>query len=222
MSTRAVRAGRAGRDPCSDGRFLRTRPHPLSALPLLNQRRCLPGCSHPLRRPPHPPHSLCSYSTNADAFLVAVQDIAGASSGVGVVDQAKKAVNIVKVLRALDQIRELLKASGHVGWRGAWDGRLEECGIGWEVCWGVFDREKRGPPAWLRVSSGVVSDACGSSTAQLLARAPPRAYVQDSAAASDTFFTDLGTYLTLERAQRLYGFEATRCAPLRGVGGGGG
>ncbi|PRW44570.1 calmodulin 1 [Chlorella sorokiniana] len=81
------------------------------------------------------------YSTNADAFLMAVQDIAGASSGLGVVDQAKQAVNIVKVLQALDQIRELLK---------------------------------------------------------------------DSAAASDTFFSDLGIYLTLERAQRLYGFQADR------------
>lgn len=30
------------------------------------------------------------------------------------------------------------------------------------------------------------------------------------AAAPDTFFADLGTYLTLERAQRLYGFEAAR------------
>ena len=28
--------------------------------------------------------------------------------------------------------------------------------------------------------------------------------------APDTFFADLGTYLTLERAQRLYGFEAAR------------
>lgn len=39
---------------------------------------------------------------------------------------------------------------------------------------------------------------------------PARSSPQDSAAASDTFFADLGTYLTLERAQRLYGFEAGR------------
>lgn len=54
--------------------------------------------------PPHPTRPSCplslspltpgSYSTNADAFLAAVQDIAGASSGLGVVEQAKKAVNM--------------------------------------------------------------------------------------------------------------------------------
>lgn len=81
------------------------------------------------------------YSTNADAFLLAVQELAGASTGLSVVDQAKQAVNIVKVLQALDQIRELLKGDQ---------------------------------------------------------------------AEAETFFANLGVYLTLERAQRLYGFEAAR------------
>lgn len=40
------------------------------------------------------------------------------------------------------------------------------------------------------------------------------ASLQDSSAASDTFFADLGTYLTLERAQRLYAFRAERCAAV--------
>lgn len=43
---------------------------------------------------------------------------------------------------------------------------------------------------------------------------PLRPASQDSVAASDTFFADLGTYLTLERAQRLYGFQAERCAAV--------
>ncbi|EFN55306.1 hypothetical protein CHLNCDRAFT_134269 [Chlorella variabilis] len=80
------------------------------------------------------------YSTNADTFLVAVQEIAGSSTGLSVVDQANKAVNIVKVLAALDQIRELLK-----------------------------NATSENP---------------------------------------DDFFASLGVYLTLERAQRLYGFDA--------------
>ncbi|PSC70922.1 neo-calmodulin-like isoform X1 [Micractinium conductrix] len=69
------------------------------------------------------------YSTNSDAFLGAVQDIAGPPSGLGV------------VLQALDQIRDLL---------------------------------------------------------------------QGDASASQSFFDNLGIYLTLERAQRLYGFDAQR------------
>ncbi|KAL4428206.1 hypothetical protein ABPG75_002295 [Micractinium tetrahymenae] len=81
------------------------------------------------------------YSTNADAFLLAVQELAGGSSGLSLVDQAKQAVNIVKVLQALDQIRDLLK-----GDRGE----------------------------------------------------------------AETFFANLGVFLTLERAERLYGFEAAR------------
>ncbi|KAL4858797.1 Calmodulin-4 [Chlorella vulgaris] len=82
------------------------------------------------------------YSTRADTFLLAVQEIAGASTGLSVVDQAQQAVNIVKVLAALDKIRDLLK----------------------EV----------------------------------------------SATSPDDFFDSLGVYLTLERAQRLYGFDAQR------------
>lgn len=52
------------------------------------------------------------YSTNADAFLLAVQELAGASTGLSVVDQAKQAVNIVKarpackLLRAWPLLRE--------------------------------------------------------------------------------------------------------------------
>ena len=49
--------------------------------------RCAPGSANHRRFPPACP---ARYSTNADAFLMAVQDIAGASSGLGVVDQAKQ------------------------------------------------------------------------------------------------------------------------------------
>jgi hypothetical protein len=36
------------------------------------------------------PNWYCRYSTNADAFLLAVQDIAGAGTGLSLVDAAKQ------------------------------------------------------------------------------------------------------------------------------------
>ena len=109
------------------------------------------------------------YSSNADAFLLAVQDLAGSPSALGLVDRAKQAVNIVKVLQALDAILALLKV------------RARCC---------------------MRASSA----RCGlRSTTHIPA--------QDSAA-SPTFFEDLSAYLTLERAQRLYGFDVERFASV--------
>lgn len=52
------------------------------------------------------------YSTSADAFLVAVEEMAGAdASAFGVVDKARQAVNMVKVIQALDAILFLLKST---------------------------------------------------------------------------------------------------------------
>ena len=51
------------------------------------------------------------------------------------------------------------------------------------------------------------------TTLRALSSAPPPSPLwplQGSAAESETFFSDLGVYLTLERAQRLYGFDAQR------------
>lgn len=92
-------------------------------------------------------------------------------------EPSAQAVNIVKVLQALDQIRELLKASAAPVLPG------------------------RG----LQHTVSAASASRGSTSVPLL-----HAAVQDSSAASDTFFADLGVYLTLERAQRLYGFQADR------------
>jgi Ca2+-binding EF-hand superfamily protein len=52
------------------------------------------------------------YSTEADAFLAAVQEMAGPTeaTGLGVVDKAKQAVNIIKVLKALDAVLAFLKS----------------------------------------------------------------------------------------------------------------
>lgn len=81
------------------------------------------------------------------------------------------------MLQALDQIRELLKASA----------------------------PSVPPGHGLQRTMPAASTSRGSTSAPLL-----RAALQDSSAASDTFFADLGVYLTLERAQRLYGFQADR------------
>jgi hypothetical protein len=51
------------------------------------------------------------YSTNSSAFLAAVTDLAGGETGLGVVDKARKVINSVKVIQALDAILESLKVS---------------------------------------------------------------------------------------------------------------
>ena len=86
-----------------------------------------------------------NFSVNSGAFLEAVEDIAGAGTGLDIADKAIEAVNSVKVLKALNTMADLLKES------------------------------EKGP-------------APVAASAQMLA--------------------DLGAYLTLSKAQKLYGFEA--------------
>lgn len=72
------------------------------------------------------------YSANADAFLLAVQELAGrdAASGLDVVDKARKAVSMVKVLQALQSILDMLQVGGRAGeWLGRWG---SSTGV---VCW---------------------------------------------------------------------------------------
>jgi hypothetical protein len=53
-----------------------------------------------------------SFNVNAPAFLEAVEDIAGAKSGLATLDKAVAAANSVKVFQALSKISSLLKESG--------------------------------------------------------------------------------------------------------------
>ncbi|KAK9839200.1 hypothetical protein WJX81_000871 [Elliptochloris bilobata] len=57
-------------------------------------------------------YAAIQYSTNAEAFLQAVRQVAGArqQSGLDVVDKAQSAVNLVKVIGALNQISDMLRA----------------------------------------------------------------------------------------------------------------
>lgn len=92
-----------------------------------------------------------NFSTNAGAFLEAVEDIAGAGTGLAIADKATQAVNSVKVLNALNKMADLLKNQA----------------------------------------------TAGNSTV----------------AAADTsidMLTDLGAFLTLQRAQSTYGFDASQ------------
>lgn len=50
------------------------------------------------------------YSTDSDAILAAVQQLAGPASGIGIVDTTKLAVNTLKVISVLQGISEDLKA----------------------------------------------------------------------------------------------------------------
>lgn len=50
------------------------------------------------------------YSTNSDAILAAVQQLAGPASGIGIVDTTKLAVNTLKVISVLEGISEDLKS----------------------------------------------------------------------------------------------------------------
>ena len=50
----------------------------------------------------------------------AVQELAGQTTGLSALDKVTEAVNIIKVLKALKQMNELLKASGR--WGGVWGG----------------------------------------------------------------------------------------------------
>lgn len=58
--------------------------------------------------------SAIQYSTNTEAFMAAVKEVAGASKrgpNINVVEKAQTAVNAVKVASALNQISSLLKVS---------------------------------------------------------------------------------------------------------------
>lgn len=60
--------------------------------------------------------SAVQYSTNTEAFMAAVKEVAGASKrgpNINVVEKAQTAVNAVKVASALNQISGLLKVSMH-------------------------------------------------------------------------------------------------------------
>ncbi|CAG9465197.1 unnamed protein product [Pedinophyceae sp. YPF-701] len=50
------------------------------------------------------------FSTNADAYVKAVQSLAGGETGLGVVDRAKKAASAAKVVRMLNQMSAALRA----------------------------------------------------------------------------------------------------------------
>lgn len=61
--------------------------------------------------------SAVQYSTNTEAFMAAVKEVAGASKrgpNINVVEKAQTAVNAVKVASALNQISGLLKVSIYV------------------------------------------------------------------------------------------------------------
>ena len=60
--------------------------------------------------------SAVQYSTNTEAFMAAVKEVAGASKrgpSINVVEKAQTAVNAVKVASALNQISSLLKVRQH-------------------------------------------------------------------------------------------------------------
>ena len=60
--------------------------------------------------------SAVQYSTNTEAFMAAVKEVAGASKrgpSIKVVEKAQTAVNAVKVASALNQISSLLKVRQH-------------------------------------------------------------------------------------------------------------
>ena len=60
--------------------------------------------------------SAVQYSTNTEAFMAAVKEVAGASKrgpSINVVEKAQTAVNAVKVASALNQISSLLKVWQH-------------------------------------------------------------------------------------------------------------
>ncbi len=60
--------------------------------------------------------SAVQYSTNTEAFMAAVKEVAGASKrgpSINVVEKAQTAVNAVKVASALNQISSLLKVRHH-------------------------------------------------------------------------------------------------------------
>lgn len=93
-----------------------------------------------------------NFSINSGAFLEAIEDIAGAGTGLDVADKAREAVNSVKVLKALNTMADLLKEAGK-----------------------------------------------GGTT---------------PTAASSQMLADLGAYLTLTKAEKLYGFNAGDCGIL--------
>ncbi len=60
--------------------------------------------------------SAVQYSTNTEAFMAAVKEVAGASKrgpSINLVEKAQTAVNAVKVASALNQISSLLKVRQH-------------------------------------------------------------------------------------------------------------
>jgi hypothetical protein len=96
-----------------------------------------------------------NFSINSGAFLEAIEDIAGGTTGLGVADKAAQAGNSVKVLNALNKMADLLKNQGGTS------GNIS-------------------PPT---AGSGVTNK-------------------------SVDMLSDLGAYLTLQRAQSAYGFDA--------------
>ncbi|BDA43763.1 hypothetical protein COCOBI_04-7790 [Coccomyxa sp. Obi] len=57
-----------------------------------------------------------NYSTNAEAFLKAVKQVAGDSpGGLSVVSKAQNAVNTLKIINALNEISDILKSKGSAG-----------------------------------------------------------------------------------------------------------
>ncbi|KAL4522242.1 hypothetical protein Ndes2437B_g07978 [Nannochloris sp. 'desiccata'] len=91
-----------------------------------------------------------NFSVNSGAFLEAIEDIAGGTTGLGVADKATQAVNSIKVLDALNKMADLLKDQAN--------------------------------------GNGI--------------RSPPTDKSID-------MLSDLGAFLTLQRAQSTYGFNAT-------------
>jgi len=94
-----------------------------------------------------------NFSVNSGAFLEAVEDIAGGTTGLGVADKANQAVNSVKILNSLNKMADLLQVQGS--------------------------------------ASGFVSAANTTKDASI------------------DLLSDLGAFLTLQRAESSYGFNAT-------------
>lgn len=69
------------------------------------------------------------YSTDTDVLLAAMQQLAGPTSGLRVLDTVQLAVNTLKVIQALDSISGELKVRpawvAQPGWPTEW---LRECG----------------------------------------------------------------------------------------------
>jgi hypothetical protein len=63
--------------------------------------------------------SLQKYGSESGELLAAVQQLAGPATGLSIVDKASRAVNILKVLQALESIVAALKVGC---WLGCWLG----------------------------------------------------------------------------------------------------